>query len=97
MRAARAGYAADAEAVRPGEDDRGYGWVIFAGVRLGLTGTLDIVDEHRGDQAFSLLRGQGPLRDRRSQGVGMDRLVPRVLQVVEADLAHAGALNRFSS
>lgn len=41
---AGSGYAPRAETVRLGEDDRGYGWVMFAGIVLALVGTLNVIE-----------------------------------------------------
>jgi hypothetical protein len=35
---------AQAETARLGDDDRGYGWVMFAGTVLALVGTLNIIE-----------------------------------------------------
>ena len=43
VQAAGPGYA-QAETARLGEDDRGYGWVMFAGTVLALVGTLNIIE-----------------------------------------------------
>lgn len=37
-------YVPDAQALRLGEDDSGYGWVLFAGVMLGVAGTINIIE-----------------------------------------------------
>lgn len=44
VRAAGPGYVAQAETLRYGEDDRGYGWVLFAGVMLGMAGTVNFIE-----------------------------------------------------
>lgn len=38
------GGAAGAVALRLGEDKRGYGWIVFAGVMLTLGGTVNLID-----------------------------------------------------
>jgi hypothetical protein len=38
------GYVAQAQALRVGEDDRGYGWVLFAGLMLGMAGTVNFIE-----------------------------------------------------
>ncbi len=42
--AARTDVPADAETMRLAEDDRGYGWVLFAGTMLLLLGTMNVVE-----------------------------------------------------
>lgn len=43
VQAAGPGYA-QAGSARLGEDDRGYGWVMFAGTVLALVGTLNVIE-----------------------------------------------------
>jgi hypothetical protein len=38
------GYVAQAQTLRYGEDDRGYGWVLFAGLMLGMAGTINFIE-----------------------------------------------------
>lgn len=42
--AGRSDYVPGEQALRFGEDDDGYGWVVFAGVMLGLLATINIVE-----------------------------------------------------
>jgi hypothetical protein len=37
-------YAPGVQALRLGEDDSGYGWVVFAGVMLGVLATINIIE-----------------------------------------------------
>ena len=43
VRAVGPGYVAQAQTLRYGEDDRGYGWVLFAGLMLGMAGTINFI------------------------------------------------------
>jgi hypothetical protein len=38
------GHVAEAETMRMGEDDHGFGWIIFAGTVLGMVGTLNFIE-----------------------------------------------------
>lgn len=44
VRAVEPGYGAQAMTLRYGEDDRGYGWVLFAGLMLGMAGTINFIE-----------------------------------------------------
>ena len=44
IRAVEPGYGAQAQTLRFGEDDRGYGWVLFAGLMLGMAGTINFIE-----------------------------------------------------
>jgi hypothetical protein len=58
---------AEAQAIRLGEGDGGYGWVVFAGVMLTLGGTLKPTDGIGAGWWLTLLRQARELHGRGSQ------------------------------
>jgi hypothetical protein len=59
------------------DEDRGYGWVTFAGVLLMLLGTLNFIAGIAGDRQLAVLRERRALYVRRPQNLGQDRAVHR--------------------
>ena len=62
------------------DDERGYGWVAFAGTLLLMLGHPELHRGSRRDRQLALLRAQHPLHRRQPEHVGLDRPVHRRLE-----------------